>query len=80
MPERTTRAIVHREFDEPSDVRGVEEVPLPEAGPAEVRTRTTTSPTHDHDLWTIGGTHPAAHVSRLPSPQQAQNADSSLPK
>lgn len=43
------REIVHREFDEPSGVRGVEEVPLPEAGPAEVRTRMTTSPIHDHD-------------------------------
>jgi NADPH:quinone reductase-like Zn-dependent oxidoreductase len=51
------RAIVHHEFGEPSDVLDVEEVPLPEPGPGEVRVRMTLSPIHNHDLWTIRGTY-----------------------
>jgi NADPH:quinone reductase-like Zn-dependent oxidoreductase len=53
----TMRVIVHHEFGEPSDVLQVEEVPLPEPGPGEVRIRTTASPIHNHDLWTIRGTY-----------------------
>lgn len=51
------RAIVHHEFGEPSDVLAVEEVPLPEPGPGEVRVRMTLAPIHNHDLWTIRGTY-----------------------
>jgi NADPH:quinone reductase-like Zn-dependent oxidoreductase len=53
----TMRAIVHHRFGEPSDVLGVEDVPLPEPGPGEVRIRVTASPIHNHDLWTIRGTY-----------------------
>ena len=51
------RAIVHHEFGDPAQVLGVEEVPLPEPGPREVRLRVLLSPIHNHDLWTIRGTY-----------------------
>lgn len=51
------RAVVHHEFGEPSEVLAVEEVPLPEPGPGEVRIRTVLSAVHNHDLWTVRGTY-----------------------
>lgn len=51
------RAIVQHRFGEPGEVLGVEDVPLPEPGPGEVRIRMTRSPIHNHDLWTIRGTY-----------------------
>src|SRR6195952_3712470 len=51
------RAIMHSTFGEPSEVLTVEEIPLPQPGPGEVRVRTLLSPIHNHDLWTIRGTY-----------------------
>lgn len=51
------RAVVHHEFGEPTEVLTVEEVPVPQPGPGEVRVRTLLSPIHNHDLWTIRGTY-----------------------
>jgi NADPH:quinone reductase-like Zn-dependent oxidoreductase len=51
------RAVVQHEFGEPTDVLRVEDVPLPEPGPGEVRVRLTRSPIHNHDIWTIRGTY-----------------------
>jgi NADPH2:quinone reductase len=51
------RALVHESFGEPSDVLTVQEVPVPEPGPREVRVRTLASPIHNHDLWTVRGTY-----------------------
>jgi NADPH:quinone reductase-like Zn-dependent oxidoreductase len=38
-------------------VLAVEERPLPEPGPGEVRVRMLLSPIHNHDLWTVRGTY-----------------------
>lgn len=51
------RALVHPVFGDPASVLTVEEVPLPEPGPGEVRVRTILSPIHNHDLWTVRGTY-----------------------
>lgn len=51
------RAIVQHQFGDPARVLGVEERPLPEPGPGEVRVRTVLSPIHNHDLWTARGTY-----------------------
>jgi NADPH:quinone reductase-like Zn-dependent oxidoreductase len=51
------RAIVHHEFGDPAQVLGVEDLPLPEPGPREVRLRILLAPIHNHDLWTIRGTY-----------------------
>ncbi|MBD3943811.1 zinc-binding dehydrogenase [Microbacterium sp. NEAU-LLC] len=51
------RAIVHHEFGDPAQVLGVEDLPLPEPGPREVRLRILLAPIHNHDLWTVRGTY-----------------------
>lgn len=51
------RAIVQHEFGDPATVLTVEEVPLAQPGPREVRIRVLLSPIHNHDLWTIRGTY-----------------------
>lgn len=51
------RAVVHHTFGEPVDVLGVEERPLPEPGPGQVRVRTLLAAIHNHDLWTVRGTY-----------------------
>lgn len=51
------RALVQHEFGDPARVLGVEERPLPEPGPGQVRVRTVLSPIHNHDLWTARGTY-----------------------
>lgn len=51
------RAVVHHTFGEPTDVLVVEDRPLPEPGPGQVRIRLTASPVHNHDLWTVRGTY-----------------------
>lgn len=51
------RAIIHHEFGDPAEVLGVEDLPLPEPGPREVRLRVLLSPIHNHDLWTVRGTY-----------------------
>ncbi|KHK97092.1 NADPH:quinone oxidoreductase [Microbacterium mangrovi] len=51
------RAIIHHEFGDPAEVLGVEDVPLPEPGPREVRLRVLLAPIHNHDLWTIRGSY-----------------------
>lgn len=49
------RAVVHHQFGNPSEVLTVEDVPLPEPGPGQVRIRTTLTPVHNHNLWTVRG-------------------------
>lgn len=51
------RAITHHEFGDPALVLGVEDLPLPEPGPREVRLRIVLAPIHNHDLWTVRGTY-----------------------
>ena len=51
------RAIVQHEFGDPATVLAVEEVPLAQPGPREVRIRVLLSPIHNHDLWTVRGTY-----------------------
>ncbi len=51
------RAIVQHKFGDPAKVLTVEERPLPEPGPGQVRVRTLLSPIHNHDLWTAKGTY-----------------------
>lgn len=49
------RALVHHTFADPGQVLAVEEVPLPEPGPGQVRVRTLLAPIHNHDLMTVAG-------------------------
>ncbi|WP_426183808.1 zinc-binding dehydrogenase [Microbacterium sp. TWP3-1-2b2] len=51
------RALIHHTFGEPEDVLTVEDRPLPDPGPGQVRLRVLLSPIHNHDLWTIRGTY-----------------------
>lgn len=51
------RALVHDTFGEPEEVLHLEDLPLPEPGPGQVRLRIVLSPIHNHDLWTIRGTY-----------------------
>jgi NADPH2:quinone reductase len=51
------RALIHHTFGAPEDVLTVEDRPLPEPGPGQVRLRILLSPIHNHDLWTIRGTY-----------------------
>lgn len=57
MTNETMHALIHHEFGDPATVLSVEESPLPEPGPGQVRVRTLLSPIHNHDLWTIRGTY-----------------------
>ncbi|GAB3600834.1 zinc-binding dehydrogenase [Microbacterium tumbae] len=49
------RALVHHSFGPAEDVLALEERPLPEPGPGQVRLRVVLSPIHNHDIWTIRG-------------------------
>lgn len=51
------RALIHPVFGDPEEVLTLEERPLPEPGPGQVRLRILLSPIHNHDLWTIRGTY-----------------------
>jgi NADPH2:quinone reductase len=51
------RAVMHHQFGDPAEVLTVEEIPVADPGPGEVRVRTILSPIHNHDLWTIRGTY-----------------------
>lgn len=51
------RALIHQEFGPAEDVLSLEDRPLPEPGPGQVRLRIALSPIHNHDLWTIRGTY-----------------------
>lgn len=51
------RALIHSSFGDPRTVLSVEERPLPEPGPGQVRVRTLLATIHNHDLWTIRGTY-----------------------
>lgn len=53
----TMRALVHHSFGDPAQVLAVEERPLPQPGPGQVRVRTLLSPIHNHDVWTVRGTY-----------------------
>ncbi|HCG46467.1 zinc-binding dehydrogenase [Corynebacterium flavescens] len=60
------RALIHDSFGEPQDVLHVEERPLPEPGPGQIRLRVRLSPIHNHDIWTIRGTY--GFKPELPAP------------
>lgn len=51
------RALIHHTFGEPEDVLVIEERPLPDPGPGQVRLKVILSPIHNHDLWTVRGTY-----------------------
>jgi len=51
------RALIHSEFGDPAQVLSVEELPVPEPGPREVRLRVVLATIHNHDLWTVRGTY-----------------------
>ncbi|NMM04014.1 zinc-binding dehydrogenase [Paraburkholderia sp. RP-4-7] len=49
------RSVVYSSFDNPADVLQVAERPTPNPGAGQVRIKSTLSPIHNHDLWTIRG-------------------------
>ena len=51
------RALIHSTFGTPDEVLEVQERPVPEPGPGQVRLRIALSPIHNHDLWTVRGTY-----------------------
>jgi len=51
------RSAIHTTFGEPADVLALEESPVPEPGPGQVRIKTILSPIHNHDLWTVRGSY-----------------------
>ncbi|KAA0974790.1 zinc-binding dehydrogenase [Paeniglutamicibacter gangotriensis] len=51
------RALMHSKFGDPAEVLTIENIPVPDPGPGEVRVRTLLSPIHNHDLWTIRGSY-----------------------
>jgi NADPH:quinone reductase-like Zn-dependent oxidoreductase len=51
------RALIHSTFGSPEEVLRVEDRPVPEPGPGQVRLRIVLSPIHNHDLWTVRGTY-----------------------
>lgn len=57
MTDDTMRALVHHEFGDPAALLTVEQRPLPQPGPGQVRVRTLLSAIHNHDLWTVRGTY-----------------------
>ncbi|MFF1876172.1 alcohol dehydrogenase catalytic domain-containing protein, partial [Kitasatospora herbaricolor] len=57
MTDDTMRALVHHEFGDPAARLAVEQRPLPQPGPGQVRVRTLLSAIHNHDLWTVRGTY-----------------------
>ncbi|WP_372841315.1 zinc-binding dehydrogenase [Phaeovulum sp.] len=50
-------AAIHDRFGEPFDVLQSRDVDMPHPGAGEVRIRTSLSPIHNHDLWTIRGNY-----------------------
>ncbi|MGF6821472.1 NADPH2:quinone reductase [Microbacterium sp. ZKA21] len=51
------RALIHHTFGPAEDVLVVEDRPMPDPGPGQVRLRIVLSPIHNHDIWTIRGTY-----------------------
>ncbi|MFK7930182.1 MAG: zinc-binding dehydrogenase [Myxococcota bacterium] len=51
------KAAIHDTFGEPTDVMVCRETVCPTPGPGQVRVKTTLSPIHNHDLWTIRGNY-----------------------
>lgn len=49
------RALVHSSFGDPAEVLSVQDVPVPEPGPGQVRLRVLLATVHNHDLLTVRG-------------------------
>jgi len=49
------RSVIHSSFGNPAEVLQVAEHPTPSPGAGQVRIKSTLSPIHNHDLWTIRG-------------------------
>ncbi|WP_230417785.1 alcohol dehydrogenase catalytic domain-containing protein [Paraburkholderia polaris] len=49
------RSVIYSSFGNPADVLHVAERPTPNPGAGQVRIKSTLSPIHNHDLWTIRG-------------------------
>ncbi|CAE6874989.1 Quinone oxidoreductase 1 [Paraburkholderia domus] len=49
------RSVIHSSFGNPAEVLQVAERPTPIPGAGQVRIKSTLSPIHNHDLWTIRG-------------------------
>jgi NADPH:quinone reductase-like Zn-dependent oxidoreductase len=62
----TMSALVQHEFGDPAEVLAVEERPLPQPGPGQVRVRMLLSPIHNHDLMTTRGEY--GFKPELPAP------------
>jgi NADPH2:quinone reductase len=54
---RLMQAVIFKRFGDPKEVLGVEERPLPEPGPGQIRLKLVQSPIHNHDLSIIRGTY-----------------------
>jgi NADPH:quinone reductase len=55
MRNAAMRCVAYNAFGLPYEVLHVEDRPIPEPGPGEIRVRMMLSPIHNHDLWTIRG-------------------------
>lgn len=51
------RSAMHDVFGEPEKVLKLADAPVPEPGEGQLRIRTTLSPIHNHDLWTVRGNY-----------------------
>ncbi|MGR2751904.1 zinc-binding dehydrogenase [Agromyces arachidis] len=60
------RALTHSTFGDPRSVLQVDERPMPEPGPGQVRIRTLLATIHNHDLSTVRGTY--GFKPELPAP------------
>ena len=49
------RSVIHSSFGNPAEVLQVAEHPTPSPGAGQVRIKSTLSPIHNHDLWTVSG-------------------------
>src|SRR3569833_4433713 len=60
------KSVVFYEFGSPGKVLRIEERPMPEPGPGQVRVRMLLSPIHNHDLMIVAGRYgykpPLPHV------------------
>ena len=49
------RSVIHSSFGNPAEVLQVADRPTPNPGAGQVRIKSTLSPIHNHDLWTVRG-------------------------
>ncbi|MFM0160033.1 zinc-binding dehydrogenase [Paraburkholderia sediminicola] len=59
------RSVIYSSFGNPTDVLQVADRPTPNPGAGQVRIKSTMSPIHNHDLWTIRGQY--GYKPKLPA-------------